>query len=299
MKKSFYILITVMLALAAGKAEAKGPGTAGAAFMKIDAGSEQAAKGGAVTADYTGALASFYNPASLGLRQSTEITASYNSWLLDMDQKVLGIKYSRGKKHFGFSLVQFSAGEIERRGRFGQREGSFYPSDLLVNAAFCLKAGNNLSAGVNIKYISQSIDDVTGRGAAADIGIIYSNRGLTAGLKLENLGTGIKFLAKTEKLNTGINIGLQYSRNLSPQALIKMMADSGYGLEGYRGVKAAASLELYDFIFLNCGYNKVDLNYGFTLGAGVKLNGIRIDYSFVPFNYLGDSHRISLTYIAR
>ena len=297
MKRAIYILIAAMLTLAAGRAEAKGKGTTGAAFMKIDAGSEQAGKGGAVTADYCGALSSIYNPAALGLKESTEITASYNSWLLDMDQKVLGIKHSTGRGHFGFSLVQFSAGEIERRGKFGQITGSFFPSDLLVNGAYCLKAAENLTAGINLKYITQNIDDVTGRGAAADIGLIYADNGFAAGIKIENIGTGIIYPSKTEKLDAGVNLGLLYGRKLSGQAGIKLMADSGYGIEGFRGVKAGASLELYDFLNLNCGYNKVDLNYGFTFGAGIRLNGIKLDYAYIPFNYLGDSHRVTLTYI--
>ena len=38
------------------------------------------------------------------------------------------------------------------------------------------------------------------------------------------------------------------------------------------------------------------IDNGLTVGGGVKLKGMNIDYSFVPFGDVGNNHRVGMKY---
>jgi hypothetical protein len=60
-------------------------------------------------------------------------------------------------------------------------------------------------------------------------------------------------------------------------------------------VRAGAEVTYENVVALRAGYNEVKQ---FTVGAGLYLPKLEIDYSFARFAYndaLGDSHRISMT----
>ncbi len=48
---------------------------------------------------------------------------------------------------------------------------------------------------------------------------------------------------------------------------------------------------------LRIGYNgRNEADSGITAGGGIRINNLFVDYTFVPFGDLGNSHRMSLSY---
>ena len=67
---------------------------------------------------------------------------------------------------------------------------------------------------------------------------------------------------------------------------------------------AGAEIYLFNTLALRAGYNSkiadtelgktTSLTNGLTVGAGLKLGKLNLDYAFVPYGEIGDTHRMSL-----
>ena len=60
---------------------------------------------------------------------------------------------------------------------------------------------------------------------------------------------------------------------------------------------AGAEVRLMDLLALRVGYDgRIDADNGLTAGFGVKVADMGVDYAYIPFGRLGNSHRVALTY---
>jgi hypothetical protein len=172
---------------------------------------------------------------------------------------------------------------------------------------------NSLSAGLNIKFIQQNIENHTAQTVAIDIGTLYKTpiKNLSTGLVIQNLGPQMKFVSHPYDLPLTIGAGLGYNLGaITLVADIKQQIYEGkttiaFGTEywpvnmlavraGYAGKLIEATLTNKDIITQN---NTDNTNFtGFGAGLGLKLfTNYQMDYSFVPYGVLGDTHRINFS----
>jgi len=149
------------------------------------------------------------------------------------------------------------------------------------------------SAGAKLKSIQAKIGGYSASALAIDIGgYLKYNDELNLGAALKNFGTKMKFFTEKEDLPLCFSIGANYK--VIPQLTLAL--DLSAPLE--EDVRINFGVEYrYNILSLRAGYNSDnDLVNGLTnCGFGILYNNFKLDYAFLPFGDLGDSHKLSFS----
>ena len=269
-----------------------------AAFLKIPAGARPAALGGMFVSVSDDANGVNWNPAGLTLLNKKEISAMYNIWFADITSQLISYVHPLNPKaSMGLSLLRYGYGTFEKRDSTGVI-GDFTAQDMAVTLSGSYKVSGSLRTGVNVKYVYMDIDSVTASAIALDAGVLYSLDKITLGLTLSNFGPKAKFSVKEENLPALVDAGVT----------IKMLGDrlavtggvKNYLYDKNTVVGAGAEMNLNKMLFLRAGYayslsGTVTGIKGLSGGAGIRVSGFQIDYAFVPFDELGNTHRVAVS----
>jgi len=296
-------------------------GTTGATFLKIEAGARPVAMGGAFVAVADDANTIYWNPAGLALLEEREITAMHNEWLEGMRYEFLGyvqpIKSERGAQGFGASVMAlYTTGLEQRTTETTEPEGTFAAYDIAVAGAYACKISRSISIGANAKLIHQKIENETAWGGAIDIGLLYrvprrirrgefSRDKLQVGFAVQNIGPKIKFVKESDPLPLNIKAGIAKTYDLrSIKSELILACDVNAPIDnvpnGHFGVEFVYQKMKDIALAARAGYktNTIkDLNAlsGLSAGAGFVWKRMAVDYVWVPYGDLGNTHRISLT----
>jgi len=298
------ILLTVLAALPAA-AYASGAGTTAAPFLKVAMSPRALAMGGAFgpLADDSGAV--FVNPAGLAQSETTEVALDFTTYLQDAKMGNLSYSGSAGGKRFGFGATFVTVGGIERRGLTDSAGavpelGSFGANDMAFTLAYARKdfakeSITGLDAGLSAKFIRSSIDDKSAFAAAVDAGAIYhASPKVNFSLALQNLGTKMKFVDKSDPLPINLRAGMLYR----PSAGLNLAAEVNEYLQDEKFYPSfGAEYWLRDALAIRGGYKfgydtaNLGAQAGLSLGFGIKVAGLGVDYAYLPFGDLGNVHR--------
>jgi hypothetical protein len=274
-------------------------GTAAAQFLKLGVGARPAALGEAYAAVADGAAATYWNPA--GLAQVTRRDASFMHAVWFESIAYDWFAYAQPVRDwgvFGIGIQYLNYGSIDGTDASGNETGSFSPSDTGVTVSW----GRTLSGvalGASVKYLSSRITE-TATTVAADFGGMcrLMDGRLSLGAAVQNIGAGLKYVDDESPLPLNIKIGGAYALRENWLAVLDVNAAAdnepvyGAGTE-YRypigeRMQAAGRLGFSTRARDTGGLNGVSAGLGFTY------RDYTIDYAFVPYGDLGDTHRISL-----
>ena len=295
------VLIFIMTAVFFRELAAASSGSSGAEFLKIPAGTRPAAMGNAYSAlsdDVSGAL---WNPAGISGITKKEISALHTIWLGDISGDFLGAALPLENYTFALTALLFK-GEDEYRGASpgSPLSGSFSISDRVYALSAARKQNERYSAGLSVKVISRSIEKYSALAAAVDIGaIVKVNSDLSAAAAIQNLGTRIRLRNEAEPLPLTLRAGLLL-KGLNGKMLFAF--DAVYASGSPMSLNMGGEYKVLPLIAVRAGYifktgkdNPLSLT-GITAGFGLSLKGMSLDYSYIPYNRLGDSHQFSLSY---
>ena len=294
-------------------------GTTGATFLKIEAGARPVAMGGAFVAVADDANTTYWNPAGLAQIEERQITAMHNEWLEGIRYEFLGyvqpIKSEKRVHGFGASVMAlYTTGLEERIRESPEPEGTFAAYDIAVAGAYACKVSKGVSIGANLKIIHQKIEDEGAWSGAIDVGLLYRVLGprsrfsrniLQLGFAVQNIGPGIKFIKESDPLPLNIKGGIAKTFELiSIKSQITLALDVNAPVDnvpnGHFGIEFVYEKMRDVALAARVGYktNTIkDLNAlsGLSAGAGFVWRRMGIDYVWVPYGDLGNTHRISLT----
>ena len=238
----------------------------------------------------------FYNPAGINPIKGNSFLFSYQTLLENSYKSDFSYVSMTENFNYGFAVTYNSYGNFEKLDYLGNYEGAFSPYDMAMIYGLSYKSGKN-NYGINLKIINTNLIYEKGYSAALDLGLINNER---YSLLIRNLGLPMKlndkFLPLPFEMDTGIKYNLKLLRNYIEA---KFPSDDNSYL-------AAGSefpiLWENSALFLRAGFNfKNRKNLGsmgaFTTGFGLYLNSFRIDYSYNPYGDLGESNKISLSYL--
>jgi hypothetical protein len=298
-------------------------------FMAIGVGGRPLAMGGAFVAVANDITAGYYNPAGLAQVNYPQISLMHDERfgnLINYDYAAVAIPWDTDMS-FALSVMRLGIDGIpDTRGALIDLNGNgkiddndrldyskiteFSNQDWAFYLSFAKVHSENFYYGASIKIIRRDIAEFGATGVGFDVGAIY--------IPFENFSVGANLQDITTTLvawNTGLN------ELISPTAKI----GAAYGLHILNGTFTPAldfdvrfenrqyastfhmgpvSFDMhagfefnYNNLFsIRAGYNDVKQ---FTVGAGIKLPKLNIDYSFARFNMaeidrLPDTHRISI-----
>lgn len=167
----------------------------------------------------------------------TGLSLTYTPWLKNLVNDIY-LAYLNGYwkvdelSAVSASLRYFSLGTITFTDASGNVLQDFRPNEFAFDVAYARKLGDNLSAGLDLKYLfsnlatGQVVNGVEikpARGVAADISMFYTNTFDTGdkdseigiGLNISNIGNKITYTSSIEKdyIPTNLGIGVAYGVN--------------------------------------------------------------------------------------
>ena len=288
-------------------------GTTSAGFLKLGIGSRATAMGGAFTALSDDASALYWNPAGLAQLREPELLVVHNeSFESIRHDAALFAQPLRRRGVFAAGLYGlYTPNDIERRSGLNETdpyeplspvEGYFQSYDIALHQAYARSLGPRLDVGAGLKLIRQTIDTESAYGAALDLGIIYRHASLplTLGFAAQHMGAYIKFRDTGYPLPTTFRAGACWRWN---RKLLTTL-DVSQPIDNYLSAAAAAEYSPTNVINVRAAYRY--RWYGLELGdlsglsCGVGCNfklydqSLSLDYAFLPFGVLGNSHRLSV-----
>jgi hypothetical protein len=285
--------------LAGSAAQAAGVGTTGANFLKVGVGARELALGSAASVLTEGAGAMNWNPGRLADLKQKSLSASYNMLFLDESQGFVGyaspLKEDMGVIGAGVNYLTVS--NIEKRTTDSDAADSkFSNNNMAVSFSYArAEVRPGLALGANLKYISQKLDTQTDKAVALDLGSTYKISPVwTAAFVVQNLGSSIG----PDKLPLTLKGGVA-RRFLDGSLAVAADADWLANDERFY-LDLGAEYALNKFLAFRAGYqagrsaDKLGGLTGLGAGLGLKFDRFTLDYAYVPFGDLGDTHRMTL-----
>ena len=288
-------------------------------FLRIGEGARPVAMGEAFTTMVDDVNSIYWNPAGLGRITHQEITASYLSHIVDINSGYFGYVLPMSTGGLGLGIVYLDYGKIEEttgEEPTGEGLGYYRPSDIAMIVSYGAKVSNKLNLGISVKGIYEKIQDYTANGVAIDLGTLYKLpiKDSTFGFTVKNLGLQTKaFIEEKHNLPLVFDVGLGYnmfSKSLTPKNFgsrgksLKLGLDLSIPQDGDFNVNIGGEYNWRGLVFLRMGYRSMgedlktgsdkDSLTGLSAGLGLNMKSYQLDYAFVPFNELGDTHRVSL-----
>lgn len=306
-KLLFVLLLPLASSLAADQ------GTTAASFLKLDTSPRAIAMAGSFGGVADDVSAIQYNSGGLGFLKQKEVTLMHAMWFQDIFYDYGALAWPiDGIGTVGLSFFYLNAGTFDKYGFDASNnpvnQGQFTASSMVAGLAFSRPIVNYLSAGINIKMISEAIESKGTSGIAVDLGVLYKSpvKGLSLGLNVQNLGPSLGYeqafsLPINVRLGVGykpadnIVVGMDYTQPIETAGVWSVGGEYGYR----------------DTLFVRMGYKyqgAVDYNQtyagygpavasGLGLGLGIKLyKNYSADYAYQPYGFLGTTHRISLSF---
>ncbi|HAR62562.1 MAG: hypothetical protein DKM50_13325 [Candidatus Margulisiibacteriota bacterium] len=267
-------------------------------------GAHPAALGGAYTAEYASIYSQFYNPASSAFAPRTMIGSTLFT-IYEVDVKEFSIVYPAPWGVLSAAIVYGGLGGIPytelqdnrpaitgKNFTYGATKVLLGWSNIASKFSTSIPDGDNLSVGIQLEYLSETLEKANGNALLCNLGGFYVvNDNLFAGVSLRNLlgaqekwGSGA---SAVEMLDSSLRFGIKY-------IIISECAELNvdYALIAKGSLSAGISYALVPGLFIMAGMNEGKLN------GGVRLawNGAYFDYSYSAAKHelLSSTSRFSL-----
>ncbi|MDI6641228.1 MAG: PorV/PorQ family protein [Elusimicrobiota bacterium] len=263
-------------------------------FLNLDTNARPSALGGAFAGISDDVNSIRYNPAGLGKVNNNEISLMYNRHFQEVNQGYVAFVHKNG---FGLSVNYLDYGDIQRTtidDRRGTNLDKYSIKDAVIYVGFGKEIYKKLYSGISFKYISEQIDKVQAQVVGIDIGLLYQTfiDKLWAGVNLQNVGTKALYKTLQEELPLNLKVGVGYK----PSGKLLFAID--FNQEKNKELKLNLGIEYspIKLIVLRAGFDgKNDAGFGLTAGIGINLKKLALDYAFIPYGDLGNTHRISFS----
>ena len=178
----------------------------------------------------------FWNPAGLGFQTNTrQIALSFSKWLPQFNADLF---YSYGTYGqyvealdgtIAGTFIFMNLGEFTRTAEDGTELGKFRSNEFSVGVSYGTLIGQDVTAGVQIKYIQSNLAPAggqqasagTGISAAFDLGFLWKptklsllganlDNVLSLGVNLQNVGPKMTYLNESDPLPTSLRMGIGF-----------------------------------------------------------------------------------------
>lgn len=294
---------TVLILLLPMSSWAGGVGTTAAQFLKIGVGARAMGMAGAYAAVTDDAHVLYWNPAGIAGMERPQLASTYNVLYQDTSQGFLSYAHPMdGKGVWGVGINYLQVADIEKRtGDTTAALSTFAAKDSALFGSYALSF-NNLSLGASLKFIQLKLDSDSASAFALDLGSLYkmSDLPLTFGLSVLNVGTSVKYKSASDPLPLGVKLGAAY-KLFNDKLLVTAGGDS-WIQESRSYLQCGVEYMPVSILALRTGYqvgrssDKLEGLTGVSAGMGFTIKKFIIDYAYVPFGNLGDTHRLSFTF---
>lgn len=308
-------------------------GTTIGQFLKIEPSSRIVGIGNAGASLYGEVSSVFYNPASLGRLQSSDVQFTHNKWLADITYNYMAAGINlEGIGTFALVGTMLNSGEMDVR-TVEQPLGTgekFSVKNFALGLGYGLMLTDRVSVGMQINYITEMIWHSSLSTFGLNFGVQYQvlDMGLTLGASVSNFGSRAAYDGRDLWFNYDINpkkygdndqlpgqfrtdafalptifrAGLSYKFNFDKDYSVLIAADAIHQNDNSQSVSLGAEISLLEYFNIRAGYRNLflpDLEGGLVLGGGIKKDfagsyNIRFDYAYADYGRLAEAHRVTI-----
>ncbi len=304
-------ILIVLIVMFVSRLFSYSPGRTSLTFLKIPVGAKPSSMGGAYTAVSEDAFGIFYNPAGVGNPEYNNIVAMHLEYFESIRYENIAAVFPIKRRYtvgvgLGYLYILDIPKTVSAENIEGfETVGSFNTSDILLVVSGIIRMANDSFIGLNIKYIQESIDNNSASTFAFDLG--YSSgvplvKDLLFGISALNLGLPLKYIERNELLPITVRAGLNWKifntrlNSNGDEKDITVALDFEKPIDDMLKIHLGGELRLFNRFYIRGGYqfnlNRNDIDF-ISIGGGVKFKQVNIDYSFVPYKFLGGTHRFS------
>ena len=279
------------------------------AFLKIGAGAEAAALGGAYSAAARGPDAVYWNPAGLA-GSGRAVTLTHTALYEEASHDYAAYTAKGLGGNLGAAITWLSYGSLNGRDSNGLSAGGFSAEDMALSLAYAGSFNKDLSLGVAGKYLHSRIGGEAGGGFALDAGARWALpvKHLKAALAVQNLGPEFKFSGDKRPLPLAFSLGAGYTGIDRLELILEGRIRPKDGDDelcfgaAYKAAKALVIRAGYNSKAAKAGRSEdtkglktLDNLRGLSAGFGAELADFKLDYAYTPYGELGNAQRLTLS----
>ena len=179
-------------------------GQAGASELLINPWARSSGWGGVNIAGVKGVDAMYLNIAGTAFTKSTDVSFTSTEWLSGSSMRInsLGLSQKVGESGaLGLYVMSMDVGDIQQTTTENPEGGigTFSPQFINLGLSYSKAFSNSIYGGIQMKIVSQSINDVKAQGMAFDAGIQYitgtneDEDNLKFGISIKNVGAPMQY----------------------------------------------------------------------------------------------------------
>lgn len=299
-------------------------GTAGFQFLKIPVDARSAAMGETVVANAFDASALFWNPALAAQADGAQVGIGHTAYYAGINLESVAAIYHVGAFTLGASVQALNSGEMEVTTEFeptGTGE-TFRLVDVAAGLTVAQQLTDLFSYGVTLRYVQESVVNLTTRTGTMDLGIFYrvGTTGAQMAVAIRNLGIDASPRGTIERVvvgGDGVVVEDDFESITPPTTFLLGLSYDVFHQDARNDLLLSGQLthlndnaEAFNIgveyvwdrtLILRGGYrfgvDEYDLP---SLGAGLLIPGlgdnlgVRFDYAFSHLERLGTVHRVGL-----
>jgi hypothetical protein len=291
-------------------------------WLKLETGARGVGMAGAMVAAGTGVSAITYNPASIGFIKGSELYYSKTNYLAGISHSSMAYGTQVTPTDFvAFHLFSFNSGKMDvTNAYFPDGTGEeFDVTGLSIRGTYAKILTDRLKFGVSIKYIRETIYTTAMQTFAIDLGSNFDTGiyGVILGMSVSNFGPDVQFsgegleqqvadtlsvdgtLAKlTDKFPIPMSFRLGIKKDIFSDDIHKLTI----AMDGVNPIDYVVTGNLgLEYSWLETAYVRggTHLNHdtaSFTVGAGIKIGNIFVDYAFANYGILENTNQFGLRF---
>ena len=294
--------------------------TSAANWLKIESGTRGISMGGSQVASGRGLSGAYYNPASIAFIEGSEAYFSKSAYLAGITHNTLGYGTRlTPTDYFGLHLFYLDSGKMEvTTVPYPDGTGEYFSVlDISLRLIYGKRLTDRLRVGGAIKYIREQIYTMHMQSFVFDFGSNFNTGiyGIILGMSISNFGPDVRFsgdglnvpvaetididesLAKiTKKFSVPLIFRLGVQKDiLGNESRLTVSADAinpiDYTMYGGVGVEYAWR----DMAFFRGGTHMFHDTAGLSLGGGVRWKIIAVDYAYVNYGILEETHQFGIS----
>ena len=291
-------------------------------WLKLETGARGVGMAGAMVAAGTGVSAITYNPASIGFIKGSELYYSKTNYLAGISHSSMAYGTQVTPTDFvAFHLFSFNSGKMDvTNAYFPDGTGEeFDVTGLSIRGTYAKILTDRLKFGVSIKYIRETIYTTAVQTFAIDLGSNFDTGiyGIILGMSVTNFGPDVQFsgegleqqVADTlsvdgtlSKLTDKFPIPMSFRLGIKKDIFNDDIHKLTIAMDGVNPIDYVVTGNLgIEYSWLETAYVRggTHLNHdtaSFTLGAGIKIGNIFVDYAYANYGILENTNQFGLRF---
>ena len=323
--KSIFCIVIIFFGLSFSEDEAVTKvATSAANWLKIDNGVRGISMGGSQVASGRGMTGAHYNPASITFIGASEFFYSKSNYLADISHNTLayGTRLS-STDYFGLHLFYLHSGDMKvtTEAKPDGTGETFNVTDLSLRLIYGRQLTDRLRIGGALKYIREKIFTAHMQSFVFDLGSNFDTGiyGLILGMSVSNFGPDVQFHgegleivvadttardSKLSKITKKFSVPLTFRLGIQKDVLggddestsrLTVSADAINPIDYtvYGGIGLEYSWR--DMAFIRGGTKLFHDTAGLSLGGGLKWSMFAVDYAYVNYGILKETHQFGLS----